>query len=283
MMIYEEDYEYIVYIDEAGDDGLRKVRPIDPDGASEWLCLGAILIRKKYESELVGWVKEIREDINAKQGPALHYKNLSPTKRRRVLELLSKLPCRAFCVASNKKNMRGYDNSRASRRGGRNWFYNFCVRLLLERVTALCLSDALKYNTPSKHLKIVFSLRGGHSYGETKAYLELLRGQSASQSTYLSKREIKFEVIRYSLIEYLPHFNNAGLQLADAVSSSVYQAVEANGPNWDVQPAMALYKILAKERGQVKDFGIVLQPTPPWKGQLTKQQKIIFEHYGYKF
>src|SRR5215211_7450836 len=32
---------YIAYIDEAGDPGLTRVRPQDPNGSSEWLVLGA--------------------------------------------------------------------------------------------------------------------------------------------------------------------------------------------------------------------------------------------------
>lgn len=43
---------YVAYIDEAGDAGLKKVRPIDAVGATEWLCLGAVLIKVKYEPEV---------------------------------------------------------------------------------------------------------------------------------------------------------------------------------------------------------------------------------------
>ena len=35
---------YIAYIDEAGDPGLDKVRPLDPGGASEWMTLGAVVV-----------------------------------------------------------------------------------------------------------------------------------------------------------------------------------------------------------------------------------------------
>lgn len=38
-------YGYIAYIDEAGDPGLNKVRPIDANGASEWLILSAVVIK----------------------------------------------------------------------------------------------------------------------------------------------------------------------------------------------------------------------------------------------
>ena len=50
------DYEYVAYIDESGDQGLQKVKPIDPDGSSEWLIVAGVLIRKGYEASAAGWV-----------------------------------------------------------------------------------------------------------------------------------------------------------------------------------------------------------------------------------
>lgn len=65
------DCGYIAYIDEAGDPGLNRVRPIDPDGSTEWLSIGAIVIRAERESETVAWVKTIREAIRLRQKPDL--------------------------------------------------------------------------------------------------------------------------------------------------------------------------------------------------------------------
>lgn len=110
-----EEYEYVLFIDEAGDDGLNRVRPIDVDGASEWLIIGAILIRKSKEDQLGEWLKSIKEDINSTQSSNLHYKNLSPKKRLRACELLSKKDCVFFSVSSNKKNMRGHRNEKAEK------------------------------------------------------------------------------------------------------------------------------------------------------------------------
>ncbi|WP_371931260.1 DUF3800 domain-containing protein [Nioella sp. MMSF_3534] len=278
-----EPYEYVLYIDEAGDDGLRRVKPIDPNGGSEWLCIGGLLIRSQFETEAVDWVKGIRTDINATQGPALHYRDLSPTKRKRACELLAEHPCRLFAVASNKKNMRGHDNSRAARRGGKQWYYNYCVRLLMERVTDFCLRDSSKRFGGPRNVRVIFSLRGGHSYGQTKAYWELLKAQAIGKTTYLNKREIAHQVLRFGLVEYVPHYSLAGLQLADVVASSFYQAADALGPKWAIEPAKALEPRMARESGVVADYGLVLQPSPPWKAALTNDQKAIFSHYGYMF
>jgi len=101
---------YIAYIDEAGDPGLTRVRPIDPNGASEWLALGAIVVRAESEPEIVQWVRDIRHEIKAHQGPDLHYRKLSSERKVKVCERVASLKLRSFALLSNKKNMRGYRN-----------------------------------------------------------------------------------------------------------------------------------------------------------------------------
>lgn len=277
-----DSYEYVLYVDEAGDDGLKKVRPIDPDGSSEWLCIGALLVRVNNEKSVVDWVKDIRRDIAAIQGPVLHFRDLSPTKRLRACAMVADLPARGFVVCSNKKNMRGYNNERAAERGGKQWYYNFCVRLLMERVTELCHDDSVdKYGAP-RTVKVVFSKRGGHSYGQTKAYWELLKNQAAGGTTFLNKREIKHQVLRFGLVDYVPHYQDAGLQLADVIASAFFQGVETSGMKWDPAPAQALTKVMFKKRSIVADHGVVLMPSVA-KARLSVEQQQLFLHYGYRF
>lgn len=281
MSILSKPYEYILYIDEAGDDGLTKVKPIDPNGASEWLCIGGFLTRSNYEAEVVDWVRELRQNIDATQGPALHYRKLSPSKKDVACAYLAGLPVKAFVLCSHKANMKGHQNSRAAIRGGKQWFYNYCTRLLMERATELCLKDSLKHFDEARPLRVVFSQRGGHSYGQTKAYWELLKRQAAGGTTLLNKREIRHQVLRYDLVSDVPHEQNAGLQLADIVASAFYQSVETSGRRWETRHAKALAPIMAKERNVVADFGLALQPTNPNELSLSADQKIIFKHFGY--
>jgi hypothetical protein len=283
MSDHSEPYEYILYIDEAGDDGLKAVRPFDPIGGTEWLCIGAVLVRVSNEQRVVEWVKTIRHDIDAKQGPVLHYRNLSPTKKRRVCELLAEQELVCFAVCSNKKNMRQHQNDRAAARGGKQWFYNFCVRLLMERVTELCLKDSNKRYKETRNLKVIFSERGGHSYGQTKAYWELLKRQSIAGTTFLPKRVMRHEVLRYGLVDYVPHNQNAGLQLADVVASAFFQACDVLENRWNPEPAKLLAPRLYREAGVVADNGLILQPIPPKRAALTDEQKVIFRHFGYTF
>ncbi len=61
------DPYYVAFIDEAGDPGLKAVRPIDPVGATEWLCLGAVVIRAKHELEATNWVRTILSKTGCKR------------------------------------------------------------------------------------------------------------------------------------------------------------------------------------------------------------------------
>lgn len=282
MLVDPMPYEYILYIDEAGDDGLKRIRPIDPDGASEWLCIGGVLIRQDNEDNVTEWVQSIRSRIGQNQGPVLHYRNLTEAKRLRACELLAAKSVVCFVVCSNKKNMRRHRNDRAAQRGGKQYFYNYCVRLLMERVTDLCLRDSMKRYGEARNLRVLFSQRGGHSYGQTKAYWEVLRLQGAARTTYLNKRLMRFEVLRYALVDYVPHTQNAGLQMADIVASAFYQACDTNHGLQNVEPATLLRPKMAREAGVIADFGLVLQPAP-WKAQLTYDQQQVFEFYGYTF
>lgn len=282
----DEKPEYILFIDEAGDDGLKRVRPIDTTGASEWLCISGFLVRSKYEPELDDWISDLRRDINATQSSVLHYKNLSLTKRKRAAEILAGHTCRGFIVASNKKNMRKYNNERAAQKHGNqqvHWFYNWCVRLLLERATEFCFEKSMQEHHSPKIMKVVFSKRGGHNYGQTKAYWELLKLQQTAGTTVKNASEIRPEVLRYRQVEHLPHYCHAGLQFADLIASCFYQAVDILDVPHNPEPAKLLKPIMARKKRNARNFGVTLMPTPPEKAELEEIQKDIFKFYGYRF
>ena len=278
------DYGYIAYIDEAGDPGLTKVRPIDENGATEWLVLSAVVMKAAREPKVVDWVDRIRTDIGVTQRRHLHFRDLSPTRKLAVARAMTGLPIRAFAICSNKKNMRGYSNPKAAKIPSQQWFYNWCVRLLLERVTAFCASRTDCDYGKREMVKIEFSRRGGLHYSQTRAYHTYLGIQQEGDKIYLQKRQPVTKMLSTELMEDHPHYSRAGLQLADAVASAFYQAIDCGGPGqWDTAPAKALADIIARENGATKDFGVALFPTPPWKAKLTPEQRQLFEYYGYEF
>jgi len=274
------DPRFLAFIDEAGDPGLTKV---GLGGSSEWIMLGALVVRLEREPDLVTWVRDIRAKIRAKQSPILHYRNLAPDRKTVVCRELAARPMRCFVLCSNKKNMQGHRNdSAAAARGAttQEYFYNFCVRLLLERVTDFVQQISIRdYKTP-KHLKIVFSQRGGLRYSQTIEYLDLLRQQARSQTTFLKRKEIKWAVLHPKLISSIPHRDSAGAQLADTIPSAFFQATNTTGNgSWDASQAKLLKPCMWHENGLYEDRGVSLQPWPYQKGNLNDRQKEIFRFY----
>ena len=279
-----QEVGYIAYIDEAGDPGLKRVRPIDENGASEWLVLSAVVMKAEREPKIVDWVSGIIDGLDIHQRRDLHYRNLSPTRKRVGGEMIAQLPLRGFAVCSNKKNMRGYHNPRAAKVSSQQWFYNFCVRLLLERVTAFCAARTLEDYGERRIIKVEFSERGGHRYSQTAAYHYYLRQQHQGGAVYLTKRVPVTDMLDWGLMAAHPHGERAGLQLADFVGSAFYQAIDTGGEGkWDIEPAKALAPIMAKENGNPKDFGVALFPSRWWEAKLSSEQQTIFRHYGYQF
>jgi hypothetical protein len=197
---------------------------------------------------------------------------------------VAQLPLRGFVLASNKKNMRRHRNERAERVGTQQWFYNYCIRLLLERVTDFCYRHAIKDRAQDRFLKILYSERSIHSYAQTAAYHELLKVQAKAGSLVLPKRRIRWEVLDWRLAEPVSHIASPGAQLADLITSAFYQAADTLPPTrWNNEFARLLEPIMARENGSCMDYGVALQPTPTWKAKLNDKQREIFEFYGYKF
>lgn len=209
----QKEYGYIAYIDEAGDPGLKKVRPIDKDGASEWLVLSAVVMKASREPTVLGWVQDIIADLGIKQRADLHYRTLSPTRKIVAGAAIASQPLRAFAVCSNKKNMRGHTNHRAAKIPSQQWFYNWCVRLLMERVTAFCEARTEQDHGERKLVKVEFSERGGHRYSQTAAYHYYLKQQQQGGQVYLKKREPVMSMLDWDLMQ--------------ALSSVAYQVLES--------------------------------------------------------
>src|SRR3546814_10653122 len=101
------------------------------------------------------------------------------------------LPLRGFVVCSNKKNMRGHENRNAAKIPSQEWFYNWCVRLLLERITEFCASRTMADHGQILPIKIEFSRRGGHRYSQTRATSPYLDHPRKAGAKLLEKRLVR--------------------------------------------------------------------------------------------
>ncbi|HEV7738113.1 MAG TPA: DUF3800 domain-containing protein [Chlamydiales bacterium] len=277
------DVGYIAYIDESGDPGIKGVEPVVQNGATEWFSLGALVMKKETDADTVGWVQRLNAQIH-NQKLDLHYSHLTSKQRRVVCNTIAGLPVRCFAVISNKKNMSGYTNLRAEAARGASaneTFYNFCVRVLLERVTEFVLRRSMMDHAKPKHVHIIFSERGGVRYEQTIAYLDILMNQARSGQTFLEAREIEWEVMHPQLIEKELHSKSAGLQLADSIASSFRFAADVAHPRHNLADAKLLKPRMWTKNGYFAYHGVTFLPWNPRAAKLSDAQKAIFKFYGY--
>lgn len=285
------DHHYTLFIDEAGDDKVERLKPKTPDGNSEWLCLGGYLVRATAESDLERRRDEILKAIGQKPGGVLHFRNLKPGSRALATKALASKgsPARGFVVCSLKQTMLNHHNARAAAASvnPRDYLFNWVVRLLLERVTQYVASHAQRHGIGNPLLRIVMASRRGHHFGRFKAYLQQKINQATAGTTYLATRDIEPSVLRYSLIDRAPASQLAGLQLADVLVSAFFQSIERASPHYTDKVALSLRPLMAERktasgRSTRRDGeGVTFFPPLQAVHLLTPEQAAFFEHFGY--
>lgn len=278
-------FGYVAYIDEAGDDGLQKVKPLDPNGASEWLILSAVVVRADREPEIPRWVEEIATRIRHRQQNQIHFKSLNDATRTMACRQLANRPVRLFAIASNKKNMKGYRNPFAEKIPSQCWFYCWLTRLLLERVTHFVKNRSTLDFGEIKKLKIVFAKRGGFSYSQLGAYFEWLKLKSSGNALVLPLGDLEWSVMDRNFMFVAQPINEPGLQLADVVAGAFFKGCDV----YDTKSCDPKFAELLRQRiarwpdtncGQISGYGIKLMPA--WrKARLRQDQQKIFHSFGY--
>lgn len=271
-----------VHIDEAGDPGIRDGLSYRP-GRHEWLCLGAAVVRYGRRESPVRWVQEMRELAATRQSPQLHFTRITPARRKSVCEHLATKPLKAFCIASHKSNMRDHINPRLGKLERADQFYNWCTRLLLERITRWATDWHKSEGTQLEPLHVVFAQRGGHDYDHMFSYFETLRMQVAARTLILSGGGLQPPMLEQSHWEVEPAEKVAGCQIADTIASAVYQGANAASPVWDMAPAQALLPIVSVERASVAaNLGLTVWPLPH-QAPVPEESRPFFNFFGYKF
>ncbi len=220
----------------------------------------------------------MRLKAKARQAGSLHYAKIGNERREGVCASLATRPVRAFTVASHKTNMRHYVNDRIGSMIESGKFYNWCLRLLLERVTDWAATWQRKELGKIEPIQIVFAHRGGHDYSHLFAYIDLLAMQRRTNKLYLNSRGLDPTLLDRTHWSVIPAEKLAGLQMADTVASAFYQAANTLSPSFDLAPAKALQPIV--EGGA--DRGLTVFPLPH-QAIIAEEAKAIFRWYGYKW
>jgi hypothetical protein len=278
-------YDYILYVDESGDPGLRTVRPLDVNGASEWMTMGGVLISARREQQIQQEIGVLRASLRGHKAPHIHFADLSPSKKAQVMGALASWPIRGFVVCSNKRNMRGQHDAKpeANIVEVKSWFYAWLFRVLLERVSKYVRHRSMAELGRPGTLKIELSQRGGVRYVGIRAYLYYLRQTFRSGVGALPQGTIDWDVIDIEQIRDYSHRTRAGLQMADWVAGAFFKAADKhNTGGSDPTFAKLLEPRMAMLPPSMLKAGFSVKLLPNFKRlRVDADQFEIFRAYGY--
>ena len=241
---------YVAYIDESGDEGFNFA-----GGSSAWFVLSAAVFRKASELNDVKLVDSVRAAVNAARAPSnpplpankpLHFRNLKHDARRFYAAEVGKAKVVTISICAHKPGLAGDHYKEKSK------LYFYATRLLLERLCRLCYD----LSKPDCLADIHFSNRASMNYDRLRGYIEMLQ---------MRRNELRFGdrpgVIDVAHIYTSPAGVRMGLQVADAVASSHFFALE---PNRFGQTETAYMQAMAHKayvsKGKVVGNGVKLMP-----------------------
>lgn len=205
-----------VYVDESGDEGF--VFNTDGSGSSRWLVLSAVVVRTKNDLSLVQLVRETRKLLGRQPGQHLHFSDLKHEQRVPYIRQIAASSIRTVTIAVHKPSIHDPEKFQAEK----FLLYRYATRLLLERVSWLCRDNRVTGEGDGT-AETIFSNRSIMSYEGLRDYLRLLQTKSDPMDV-----RIDWSVILPDAVRAVNHDQLAGLQVADAVASGFYYAVNLN-------------------------------------------------------
>lgn len=207
---------FVAYIDESGDEGFKFNE--NGSGSSRWFVISAIVVRKSNDLKLVEGAKQAREQISFQPRQQIHFCKLRHEQRVPVARVIGSLPVRTVNILIHKPSIADPEIFQQEAYS----LYRYASRLLLERISWLCRDNRRK-DEGNGRVQLIYSNRSAMSYEDLKAYIAQLQHKPNGQVV-----NIDWNVIDANLVRAVNHDQLAGLQLADVVASSMYQAVNPN-------------------------------------------------------
>lgn len=205
--------EFVTYIDESGDEGFTFRE--DGSGSSRWLVLSALVMRRQNDSLVIETARQARELLRKPPKFPLHFRDLKHEQRVALARLIGQLPSRTVSVLIHKPSIAEPEHFQRESYS----LYRYATRLLLERVSWLCRD----HRHDTGEVELIFSNRSAMSYDDLRGYLEQLQADSERHDC-----RIDWQLIGTSRVKAINHDQMAGLQIADAVATSVFYAVTPN-------------------------------------------------------
>lgn len=246
-----KDISYRVYIDESGDEGF--VFHSDGSGSSRWLVLSAVVVRKKNDLSLVRLLENVRVLLGKAPKKELHFRDLKHEQRVPYVKQIAAAQAKTISVLIHKPTLRDPEKFQSEK----FLLYRYASRYLLERVSWLC-RDKHNPGEGSGRADVIFSNRSIMSYQDLKDYLHMLRIKANSDPMDV---RIDWNVVNPERVSAVDHSKLAGLQIADAIASSFFYAVNLNryGEVED-KYARLLLPLCYRHKGSALGYGLKFWP-----------------------
>lgn len=256
-------YTFNVYIDESGDEGFAI-----KDGkwvSSQWFVLGAFITHKASDLPISKCVDEIKAKFKWKNSKPLHFLDFSHEKKRFIINCISNQKGFKVCyVAFNKKKVPIDSHLRKNK-----YLYNYCTRYLLERISWLV--DDL-----DGEAHLIFENRTNTSYSELNKYITDLMG----------KPNVQIRPGVFKSWKNVGKSQSKNLQLADAVTSSLFKALEKNQFDLTEHSYIETLKpFIYNQKGNYHAYGLkffpdalnssILNKEYKWMEMFTKRESVV--------
>lgn len=234
-----------VYIDESGDEGFNF-----EDGSSDWFVLSAIVTRKTTDLETVKLVDKVRAKLGKPPKKPLHFRDIRHEHRLPFIDEISKADLKTVSILVHKPSIKEPEKFHTRYR-----LYFYSVRYLLERVSWYCREHRLSDDKGDGSAEVVFSNRSGMSYKELCQYLLRLEVEPKVF------RGIEWDVIRPDQILAYSAGRRMGLQIADAVASGFFKAVEPSRLGFtEDRYARMLKPVVFRHKNRYLGYGLKFFP-----------------------
>lgn len=238
---------YTLFVDESGDQGLRKVRSkLRSHGASEYLTLGAVLVPdfllESYRDEL----RKVSTLIGEKP---LHCVDLKHFEVCAFCREVCRLKVCFFGVVSQKSTLGDYKGKIEGDRQAQS-YYNKCSHYLLEMVGGFVEQSHSRVD----EIAIIFEEKN-HDYDRLRNYISTVRAKPMNERAKLLQNIDPAKIVSMKKSE------EPLLAIADLVAHGLLQAFSAGPKNYGFPEQRYLRELKHKfwsdpGSGQIADYGI---------------------------
>lgn len=217
---------FVAYVDEAGDEGFKFGK-----GSSEWFVLGAAILRRATEMPEIRLVDDVRARLNRGRKPdrqfparkALHFRDLEHDVRKYYAARIAQASLTTAVVLIKKQDLLPIYQTPAEQKKVGEALYHTATTTLIDIISHYCVNARTAEDAGDGSVDLVFSSRSSLDYAELRDFVgEVLAGSELSKY----HGHTNADIIRVSQIQPMMHGKSMGLQIADAITSGYYKAVE---------------------------------------------------------